>query len=169
MLNRLNDWCCISYLPSLLIDLDLYKYFDFVLLSSEAGYEAPQKEFFDLALQKANLSSDASAVHIGDKIDRDVFGAIRSNWKGFHYYEKYEESFMDWREYYTQENATIGQQKAKENLFFGRKDNSITDINMEWTEIWGLEEILTLFGFPDDPNLTYKTTVIRGIYEDEDL
>ena len=41
---------------------------------------------------------------------------------------------------------------------WGRKD-MITGV--EWYELWGLDDILTLAGLPQDDSKTIKTTYIR--------
>ena len=55
-------------------------------------------------------------------------------------------------------------------LFRGRRDlnpdpQSATG-GKQWVEIWGLDDILFLFGLPDDPNKPIKTTYLRAVLED---
>ena len=38
---------------------------------------------------------------------------------------------------------------------------------MEWVELWGLDDILFLFGFPDDPDKPIRTTYIRNVLDDQ--
>ena len=44
----------------------------------------------------------------------------------------------------------------------GRRD---TDRNLDWIEMWGLDDVLTLFGFPEDVNKPIPTTYVRGLEE----
>jgi hypothetical protein len=46
-------------------------------------------------------------------------------------------------------------------------DSSAPTFDSRWLEIWGLDDILFLFGFPDDPSKPIKTTYIRSVLEDE--
>ncbi|CAO3660185.1 unnamed protein product [Rhizopus stolonifer] len=55
-------------------NLNLNKYFDFVLASSVVGYEKPKKAIFDQALLLAGNIPAEDALHIGDDIDKDYFG-----------------------------------------------------------------------------------------------
>ena len=50
-----------------------------------------------------------------------------------------------------------------EMLRWGRKD---TETGAEWTELWGLDDILSLFGFPEDPDKQISTVILKGVYED---
>lgn len=65
---------------------DLQKHLDFVLTSRETGYPKPDRRMFEIALDKASniineevLASDA--LHIGDGIDSDYFGAVKAGYK----------------------------------------------------------------------------------------
>ncbi|CAM0142248.1 unnamed protein product [Umbelopsis sp. WA50703] len=63
--------------------LKLDSYFDFVLTSSMAGYEKPAKEVFDQALALGSKKQDikaSQALHIGDDIKSDYFGARNAGW-----------------------------------------------------------------------------------------
>ncbi|KAI9280680.1 HAD-like domain-containing protein, partial [Sporodiniella umbellata] len=50
--------------------LKLNKYFDFVLASSIAGYEKPNKAIFDQALSLAGSIPAESAFHVGDDVEK---------------------------------------------------------------------------------------------------
>ncbi|GAB5589809.1 hypothetical protein Unana1_04709 [Umbelopsis nana] len=64
--------------------LKLDSYFDFVLTSSMARCEKPAREIFDQALQLGSKGSTAiqasQALHIGDDVKRDYFGARNAGW-----------------------------------------------------------------------------------------
>ncbi|KAG2184399.1 hypothetical protein INT43_000308 [Umbelopsis isabellina] len=63
--------------------LKLASYFDFVLTSSMARYEKPAKEVFDQALALGSKKQDlqaSEALHIGDDIKSDYFGARNAGW-----------------------------------------------------------------------------------------
>ncbi|KAI8972268.1 HAD-like domain-containing protein [Pilobolus umbonatus] len=61
-------------------NLNLSKYFDFVLASSLVGYEKPNKAIFQKALQKADNISPENALHIGDDLEKDYHGATNAGW-----------------------------------------------------------------------------------------
>ncbi|MFC1845865.1 HAD family hydrolase [Chloroflexota bacterium] len=55
-------------------DLGLLKYLDYWITSFEVGYDKPQPEIFQAALQKAQLKAEET-LFIGDQYDIDVVGA----------------------------------------------------------------------------------------------
>jgi len=58
-----------------LIRLDLYHFFDEVVTSEEAGVEKPNKEIFELAMNRMNCEPHMS-VMIGNNFREDIIGAI---------------------------------------------------------------------------------------------
>ncbi len=50
-------------------------FFDTIILSVEVGFEKPQKEIFQIALQKLGINNPAQAMHVGDSPITDVKGA----------------------------------------------------------------------------------------------
>ena len=61
-------------LYKVLTDMDLRKYFDFVLPSYVVGAEKPNPLIFQRALEDAGVSAK-EAVHFGDNIEKDFIGA----------------------------------------------------------------------------------------------
>jgi putative hydrolase of the HAD superfamily len=61
-------------LPTLLAELGLAEFFNFILPSAEIGIEKPDGRIFRLALQRLGLSPQ-EVVHIGDQYEADVVGA----------------------------------------------------------------------------------------------
>jgi putative hydrolase of the HAD superfamily len=61
-------------LPTLLAELGLAEFFNFILPSAEVGVEKPDRRIFRLALQRLGLKSQ-EVVHIGDQYEADVVGA----------------------------------------------------------------------------------------------
>jgi HAD superfamily hydrolase (TIGR01549 family) len=52
-------------------NLKLNKYFDFVIASSLAGYEKPNKAIYEQALKLAGTNINAKdALHVGDDVDK---------------------------------------------------------------------------------------------------
>jgi putative hydrolase of the HAD superfamily len=76
-LGVLSNWD--GSLKNVLRELDLMPFFDFVLVSSEAGIQKPERAFFELALQEAQQKySDLETrdcFYVGDHYDGDVAGA----------------------------------------------------------------------------------------------
>ncbi|MEE9253060.1 MAG: HAD-IA family hydrolase [Thermodesulfobacteriota bacterium] len=60
--------------------LDITKYFDSFVISSESGYAKPSPEIFKLALRKLSLAPEES-IHIGDSMELDYMGAGSSGIK----------------------------------------------------------------------------------------
>jgi HAD superfamily hydrolase (TIGR01662 family) len=57
--------------------LDMERYFDPIVISSEIGYRKPEREIFDKALGEAGVAP-SRALYIGDKLAVDVKGASRA-------------------------------------------------------------------------------------------
>ena len=79
------------------------------------------------------------------------------------YNEWFDEDFPDWDSFDTEEQAEEGAESRSVLMQWGRKDS---DSGLEWYELWGLDDILTLFGFPEDDNKPIKTTYIRNYRDD---
>lgn len=54
--------------------LDMEKYFDPIIISSEIGHRKPEKEIFDIALNEAG-AAPSRTLYIGDKFAVDIKGA----------------------------------------------------------------------------------------------
>lgn len=59
---------------------------------------------------------------------------------------------------------SIGGLRRQELMWWGRRD---TARGLDWVEIWGLDDVLTLFGFPEDETKLIPTTYIRNFQSDE--
>jgi len=57
--------------------LDMEKYFDPIIISSEIGHRKPEREIFDIALNEAG-AAPSRTLYIGDKYAVDVKGANRA-------------------------------------------------------------------------------------------
>ena len=64
----------------------------------------------------------------------------------------------------TAENAEAGSLRRQELMWWGRRD---TAKGLDWVEIWGIDDILTLFGFPADETKPISTTYIRNFRSDD--
>ena len=60
----------------------LFKYCKYIVTSEEAGVEKPDKQIFNLALKKLNMSFNEVCM-IGDSWERDIVGAIELNIKPY--------------------------------------------------------------------------------------
>ena len=60
---------------SILSELHLSDYFDFVLSSSDCGFEKPNRQIFTQALDMASITLPSLALHIGDHYEKDFVGA----------------------------------------------------------------------------------------------
>ena len=144
------------------IDLNLAEYFDFVLTSYECQSEKPETKMFEMAIAKSQ-ADPATAYHVGDSLSRDVGGAAAAGWTGMRFKFWFDEDLPDWSAIESEEEADQGAAKRQEIMLWGRRDSTT---GVEWVELWGLDDILTVFGLPDDDNKPIKTTYIRGFYDD---
>lgn len=71
-LGLISNWD--SRLPSLMVEVGLAKYLDFVIASASVGWLKPQPQIFELALERAAVLP-AEAMHIGDHYYADIMGA----------------------------------------------------------------------------------------------
>ena len=53
-------------------DLGLAEHLDFILTSEECKAEKPQRQIFEMALERAKCSNPSAAYHIGTSLDTDV-------------------------------------------------------------------------------------------------
>jgi phosphoglycolate phosphatase-like HAD superfamily hydrolase len=150
-------------LPSILSELGVASYFDFIITSQQAKADKTKKSLFDLALGKAGLTSAESAYHLGVQ-SQDIEGAASAGWKPLRFTEWFDDTFPDWTIKDSEEDAATGADRSAKVMSWGRKD---TTTGVEWIELWGLDDLLTIFGFPEDPNKPIKTTYIRNVLTDE--
>ena len=145
----------------ILRNVGLDKYFDFVLTSYECKQEKPNKDIFNAALKRAKLPNASGAYHVGYNVNNDIYGAIAAGFVPLHINEWFDEQFPDWTEVNTIETAEIGAEQRAEYMKWGRKN---MDTGAEWYELWGLDDVLTLSGLPQDDSKTIKTTYIRYLH-----
>lgn len=67
---------------SVLIENDLLKYFDEVIISSEVDIVKPEKEIFELALKRTNLRSE-ECIYVGDNYYDDIVGCQKLGITGY--------------------------------------------------------------------------------------
>eukprot|EP01041_Mallomonas_annulata_P008090 gene8090-16601_t len=147
----------------ILEDLGILDSFDFVLTSFETQSEKPGREIFDLALKAAKCTEPDKAFHIGFEVDQDVKGAMASGWNAVRFNEWFDEDFPDWFATDTPQTANEGFERRAAFQHWGRRD---TEKGLEWLELWGLDDILFLFGLPEDDERPLRTTYIRGFRDD---
>jgi REG-2-like HAD superfamily hydrolase len=153
--NRLN---------AVLQDLGLSQYFDFVLTSYDVKSAKPDRAVFDAACRKMKVQTAAACYHVGEVVNVDVAGAAAAGWTAIRINENFDQDFPDWFAVDSEAQAAQGAEKRLELMNWGRRD---VEKEMEWVEIWGLDDILQLFGFPEDLEKPIKTTYIRNFLDDE--
>ena len=153
-------------LPRILQDLEIRDYFDVIVTSHVAKCAKPDKAIFEIAAKEAMASDPKACYHIGDREDTDVAGAVAAGWRPMKFNENFDEDFPDWNEIETaeQQEDPLHVSESHSVLKWGRR-NTVT--GLEWTEIWGLDDMLTLFGLPDDEEKLIPVTFTKGVYEDE--
>jgi FMN phosphatase YigB (HAD superfamily) len=142
------------------------QYFDFVVTSHEYKTEKPNPQLFEIALKKVNLMSGEKSYHVGNSIDLDAMGAAQAGFTPLVYNEWFDEQFPDWFAIESELEADDGAAKRKKLMEWGRTDNGNNRNGLKWIEIWDLDDVLTLFGFPEDLNKPIRTTYIRGFLSD---
>ena len=143
--------------------MGIHSLFDFILTSREIKSEKPNKPIFEEAMKLSGCIDPSFAYHIGESIELDVKGAINSQWNPIIFNEAFDEQFPDWSSMNTIETADKGNNLAKSYMTFGRKDTSNGN---EWYELWSLDDILYLFGFPEDLLKPIQTTFIKAVRDD---
>mmetsp|Transcript_14122 Transcript_14122/g.23494 ORF Transcript_14122/g.23494 Transcript_14122/m.23494 type:complete len:396 (-) Transcript_14122:286-1473(-) len=156
-------------LSSILKELGIHDFFDFVLTSYEVKTEKPHAGIFEAASQAVGVSEPALCFHVGNSVDTDVEGAAAAGWTPLRYNEWFDDEFPDWNDIDDTEEADSGADRRRALLEWGRKalDRHPETGGLEWVELWGLDDILTLFGFPDDDEKPIRTTVLRGFLQDD--
>lgn len=69
IISNWEDW-----LETVLVKREIASYFDPVVISGAVGYEKPDREIFELALERAGVAP-TDAIHIGDNLEADIAGA----------------------------------------------------------------------------------------------
>jgi HAD superfamily hydrolase (TIGR01509 family) len=75
-LALITNWDHSPWIPKVLTNIGLKRYFEIVIISDEVGIRKPDHRIFDLALERMNLQPD-EVVHIGDARE-DVEGSINA-------------------------------------------------------------------------------------------
>lgn len=60
-----------------LVRLDIHYFFDEVITSEEVGFEKPEKEIFEEAMDRMECSAENSLM-IGNKVEIDIMGAVHA-------------------------------------------------------------------------------------------
>jgi putative hydrolase of the HAD superfamily len=71
-------------MSKVLIDLDLLKYFSYIITSADYGIRKPHPLIFDMAVKKMQLPK-SDIWYVGDSIETDILGAINANLKTIWY------------------------------------------------------------------------------------
>lgn len=150
-------------LQGVLTQLDLIKYFDIVLSSSACKEEKPSKGMFDTAIKNLKLNDAGACYHIGDSIESDIAGATLAGWNPIRFNQWFDNEFPDWTQVDSQEDAQDGAAARMKLMTWGRRDPRS---NLQWIEFWSIDDILQLFGLPQDENMTFRTTYVRGFRDD---
>lgn len=156
-------------LNNILLELDLLKYFDdvgdknLILNSYDTKSEKPSIEMFQNAMLLANVKDPSKCFHVGDNINKDILGASNAGWTPMRFNEWFDNDFPDWESIETIEEAESGAKNRSILMQWGRKD---IKTGLQWYELWGLDDILTLFGFPEDEEKSIRTTYIRNYRDD---
>ncbi|WP_219375771.1 HAD family hydrolase [Bacillus mycoides] len=64
-----------------IINTNLNRYFDTIIISEEAGFSKPDKRIFELAVNKLNVQSE-DVLFVGDDLEKDIAGCQNANIKG---------------------------------------------------------------------------------------
>ena len=152
-------------LPLILTSLEIKDYFDVIVTSQECKSAKPDRNIFDAAMKAVGVTEPANCYHIGDREDTDVAGAIAAGWRPMRYNEDFDEDFADW------EAVETAEQQEDLKHVTDRECSEVGPAKHRYRERMdrnlGLDDVLTLFGLPDDDEKLIPVTVTRGIYEDE--
>ena len=150
-------------LEGVLAQLDLMSFFDVVLSSSACKEEKPSKGMFDAAVAQLKIQDKSACYHIGDSIELDIAGATKAGWNPIRFNQWFDNEFPDWNQVDSQENAQDGAAARMKLMTWGRRDPTL---DLQWIEFWAIDDILSLFGLPQDENQSFRTTYVRGYRDD---
>mmetsp|Transcript_24753 Transcript_24753/g.33963 ORF Transcript_24753/g.33963 Transcript_24753/m.33963 type:complete len:426 (-) Transcript_24753:99-1376(-) len=173
-------------LDHILTVLGLRQYFDFVLTSRHTRSEKPAPDMFQQARQICGIPPSSPVapaepnpnpvvcsplcVHVGVSLSADIAGAASAGFLAIHFSERFEEGLPDWAAIESEDQADEGVARRSKTLFWGRRDLSPDPrgptAGLAWLEVWGLDDVLFLFGLPDDPSKPLKTTYMRAVLQD---
>jgi FMN phosphatase YigB (HAD superfamily) len=68
-------------LLTVLHNLDIAHYFDFVLTSRDLGKELPDPSVFEMAQLRAGVQNADRCLHVGSDFDRDYLGSLAAGWQ----------------------------------------------------------------------------------------
>jgi len=173
-------------LDHILTVLGLRQYFDFVLTSRQTRSEKPAPDMFQQARQICGIPPSSPVapaepnpnpvvcsplcVHVGVSLSADIAGAASAGFLAIHFSERFEEGLPDWAAIESEDQADEGVARRSKTLFWGRRDLSPDPrgptAGLAWLEVWGLDDVLFLFGLPDDPSKPLKTTYMRAVLQD---
>jgi len=147
-------------LTPLLDALGLAEYFDegMILDSYSTGSEKPAAAMFNLAAQKVG-ADPSKCYHVGDSVTTDVAGAVGAGWTAMRVNEWFDKDVPDWNAVESEEGALGERQSRLQLMHWGRVDKAV---GMQWYELWGLDDILTLFGVPDDDDKSVVATYVSN-------
>lgn len=80
MIGCISNTQSLRQVPESLKHYGIFEYFDMIVLSSQYGRRKPDPSIFYYAARQANLPT-SSCIYVGDKINRDVLGAKRANFR----------------------------------------------------------------------------------------
>jgi REG-2-like HAD superfamily hydrolase len=136
-------------LPQILEALKLSQYFDVIVTSHGVKSAKPDRAIYDHAMKAAGVTDASACYHIGDKESTDVAGALNAGWRPVRFNEEFDEDLPDWEVVETPDVEDLpGHVEERESVLKWGRKNAKT--GRSWTEIWGLDDTLTLFGLPDD-------------------
>ncbi|OOR21979.1 HAD-IA family hydrolase, partial [Bacillus cereus] len=64
-----------------IINTNLNRHFDTIIISEETGFSKPDKHIFELALKKLNIQPE-DVLFVGDDLEKDIAGCQNVNIKG---------------------------------------------------------------------------------------
>jgi hypothetical protein len=131
--------------------------------ASDAANKRISQQSFQLSDNKLAVAderfSPSTAYHVGDSFDTDVKGAFKAGWTPMRFREWFDEDFPDWTVVDTDDTVVEAAKERAKYLYFGRRDKKL---NIDWVELWGLDDVLHLFGFPPDMERPLATNYMKG-------
>ncbi len=170
------------------LELGLSPYLNMVLTAEKCGAAKPDPAIFQMAARRASEIAGSSSsgggpvdpalcFHVGSSVEHDIAGAAAAGWTALRYNEWFDEDFPGWEAAQGEDSDQAQRDQAPADrsavLQWGRRslDRTVTlpggsTAALEWHELWSLEDVLSLFGLPEDASRTYSTTVLKGVYDD---
>jgi HAD superfamily hydrolase (TIGR01549 family) len=166
-------------LHGILTDLGIIEFFDFIITSREIGAEKPSRKIFEVGMSRIRCTNPSSVVHVGDSVETDVLGAHAAGLMPVLLNEELDDVHVDWGDGSINRNPKPDPDSGIEGTEYLMSDHWRAYLEqtaskklaaaegIRFIQIATFDQLLTVFGFPDDPDKLIKVSVARWLTEED--